>query len=61
MLGAAKSHCIERKRLEHGCGFENTGSVVWMEQHGEQPFRSVLELILLMDSALGGGQEERVS
>jgi len=37
------------------------GSVVWMEQHGEQPFRSVLELILLMDSALGGGQEERVS
>lgn len=28
------------------------GVVVWQEQHREQSFRSVLELILLMDSAL---------
>ena len=30
------------------------GSVLWMEGRQEQPFRSVLELILLMDSALQG-------
>lgn len=30
------------------------GSVRWMEGQGEQTFRSVLELILLIDSALGG-------
>ena len=30
------------------------GSVTWLEKQCEQPFRSVLELILLMDSALGG-------
>ena len=28
------------------------GSVTWLEQDTEQPFRSVLELLLLMDSAL---------
>jgi len=28
------------------------GSVVWLEQKQEQSFRSVLELILLFDSAL---------
>lgn len=33
------------------------GSVTWLEERCEQPFRSVLELILLMDSALGGCQE----
>ena len=33
------------------------GSVTWVEQKSEQSFRSVLELILLMDSALGGSQE----
>ena len=30
------------------------GSVTWIEGGGEQAFRSVLELILLLDSALGG-------
>ena len=34
------------------------GSVTWIEGSGEQTFRSVLELILLMDSALGGCWEE---
>ena len=37
------------------------GSVTWVEGKGEQTFRSVLELVLLMDSALGGcleGEEE---
>lgn len=33
------------------------GSVVWLEGGGKQTFRSVLELILLMDSALGGCKE----
>lgn len=33
------------------------GSVTWLEAQSEQPFRSVLELILLMDSALSGSQE----
>lgn len=28
------------------------GTVLWQEQRRQQPFRSVLELILLMDSAL---------
>jgi len=37
------------------------GSVVWVEEKREQSFRSVLELILLMDSALSEGQEEQVS
>jgi len=37
------------------------GSVTWLEQYGEQPFRSVLELILLLDSALSEDREERVS
>ena len=32
------------------------GSVTWLEGHNEETFRSVLELILLMDSALGGCQ-----
>ncbi|MBR3561156.1 MAG: hypothetical protein IKN81_06500 [Oscillospiraceae bacterium] len=31
------------------------GSVTWVEGNGEQSFRSVLELVLLMDSALSGG------
>ena len=30
------------------------GSVSWVEGHNEETFRSVLELVLLMDSALGG-------
>ena len=30
------------------------GGVIWVEGKAEQSFRSVLELILLMDSALGG-------
>ena len=33
------------------------GSVTWLEGKGEQTFRSVLELILLLDSALGGCRE----
>lgn len=33
------------------------GTITWMEKQYELPFRSVLELILLMDSALGGRQE----
>lgn len=33
------------------------GSVTWLEGKGEQNFRSVLELVLLMDSALGGCEE----
>ena len=33
------------------------GSITWVEGGGEQTFRSVLELILLMDSALGGCEE----
>ena len=36
------------------------GSVTWIEGGGEQAFRSVLELILLLDSALGGCREEPV-
>ena len=32
------------------------GTVNWLEGKGEQSFRSVLELILLMNSALGGGE-----
>jgi len=32
------------------------GIVLWREQHREQSFRSVLELILLMDSALRGDE-----
>lgn len=34
------------------------GSVVWVEGEGEQTFRSVLELVLLIDSALGGCEED---
>lgn len=30
------------------------GSVTWIEKNSEQTFRSVLELILLINSALGG-------
>ena len=30
------------------------GSVAWLEGHNEETFRSVLELVMLMDSALGG-------
>lgn len=30
------------------------GVLIWLEQNAEQSFRSVLELILLMDSALRG-------
>ena len=32
------------------------GTVTWVEGHGEQSFRSVLELILLVDSALAGSE-----
>lgn len=31
------------------------GSVTWLEKNQEESFRSVLELILLMDSAMGNG------
>ena len=34
------------------------GSITWWEEQSEQAFRSVLELILLMDSALGGSRED---
>ena len=34
------------------------GSITWLEEQSEQAFRSVLELILLMDSALGGSRED---
>jgi len=34
------------------------GCITWLEGGGEQTFRSVLELILLIDSALGGSQAE---
>ena len=34
------------------------GSVVWLEGEREESFRSALELVLLMDSALRGGGEE---
>lgn len=33
------------------------GTVTWLEGGGEQTFRSVLELIFLIDSALGGCEE----
>ncbi len=33
------------------------GSIAWLDTKSEQTFRSVLELILLMDSALNEGQE----
>lgn len=36
------------------------GSVTWVEGSGEQTFRSVLELVLLIDSALGGCGEVSV-
>ena len=31
------------------------GSVAWIEGNNEEPFRSALELLMLMDSALSGG------
>ena len=34
------------------------GSITWLETGREETFRSVLELILLMDSALGGCEED---
>lgn len=34
------------------------GSITWLEGGGEQTFRSVLELILLIDNALGGCEED---
>ena len=34
------------------------GTITWLDNQSEQTFRSVLELILLLDSALGGGQEK---
>lgn len=34
------------------------GSIIWLERSSEEFFRSVLELILLIDSALGGIREE---
>lgn len=33
------------------------GSVTWLEGQSEQTFRSVLELIMLLDSALGGCED----
>lgn len=37
------------------------GSITWVEGSGAQSFRSVLELILLIDSAMGGcGKEAEV-
>ena len=33
------------------------GSIIWLGGGGEQIFRSVLELVLLIDSALGGCEE----
>lgn len=33
------------------------GTITWLETQSEQTFRSVLELILLLDSALGGSQQ----
>ena len=33
------------------------GSVVWQEEKCEEPFRSVLELVLLLESALSGDAE----
>lgn len=35
------------------------GAVFWKEQQTEQPFRSALELILLMDSALNSSQKSQ--
>lgn len=35
------------------------GSVIWHEKNIEQPFRSALELIFLMDSALTGEEKEK--
>lgn len=32
------------------------GSVMWLEEGREENFRSVLELLLMMDSALRSGQ-----
>lgn len=37
------------------------GSIRWLEGKQEQRFRSVLELILLIDSALGGVPERQAS
>lgn len=34
------------------------GSVIWLEGKGEQNFRSVLELVLLLNNALGGCGED---
>lgn len=34
------------------------GSVIWVEGRSEECFRSALELILLINSALGGTEEE---
>lgn len=35
------------------------GSVIWVEGNSEEYFRSVLELILLINSVLGGMEEEQ--
>ena len=37
------------------------GMILWREQHREQSFRSVLELVLLMDSALRGEEGREAS
>lgn len=34
------------------------GTITWLEQKSEQSFRSVLELILLMDSALNSAEKD---
>jgi hypothetical protein len=57
---ASESDCQEGKLATFGVRIlfrQNAswqGSVRWMEGKKEQSFRSVLELILLIDSALGG-------
>ena len=37
------------------------GSVTWVEGHREESFRSVLELLFLMDSAASGRQEKKAN
>lgn len=37
------------------------GSVIWLDEGIEQSFRSVLELILLMDSVLNGNEQTMIS
>ena len=36
------------------------GTITWLDEKKSQAFRSVLELVLLMDSALGENEKEKV-